>query len=200
MNPLGLPPVGEPPPPPWREVFGRDAPLEVDVGFGKGLFLTDRAREAPNVNVVGIEQRLKWVLATRGRIERERLPNASVMDGEAVYRITRSFQPGEVSRFYVFFPDPWWKRRHQRRRLWTPAFAALLTERLCPGGILYAQTDVAEYSQQILQILENAPGLQNASGPRQLAAWQGEIPPSPRERTYLQNGMPYYQMKYVRLG
>ncbi len=199
MNPLRLLPRDEPLPPPWPEVFRRRAPLEVDVGFGKGYFLTDRAREAPQIDVVGIEQRLKWVLSTRVRIERERLPNAYVMDGEAAYHIRRSFRPGEVSRFYVFFPDPWWKRKHHKRRLWSPEFAALLADRLAEGGVLYAQSDVAEYAQRIFDILEATKDLRNVNGPRVLAQWQGEIPPSPRERNYLRDGTRYFQMKYVKV-
>jgi tRNA (guanine-N7-)-methyltransferase len=197
MNPLRRPSVAPPAPRPWREVFGRDAELEVDVGFGRGHFLTDRARQAPGVNVVGIELRKKWVETLRARIERERIPNAYVLDGEAFALIAAHFAPGEVSRFYVFFPDPWWKRRHRKRRLWTPELVALLASRLRPGGAIYAQTDVAEYAEEIRGLLEAAPELTRAHA-EAYAPWGEELPRSPRERRYVRDGVPYYQMKYLR--
>lgn len=198
MNPLRRFPVPEEPPPPWREVFGRVAPIEVDVGFGRGHFLLDRARQAPGVDLVGIEMRRKWVDVVRARLERERIGNARVLYGEAMTLLPRLFAPGEVSRFYVFFPDPWWKRRHRKRRLWTPAFADLLASRLCPGGLLYAQTDVAEYAAEILSLLEGTPGLVNVRGPGRLGPWEEDLPLSPRERRYRRDGIPYHQMKFRR--
>jgi tRNA (guanine-N7-)-methyltransferase len=120
------------------------------------------------------------------------------MEGEAVARIRACFASASVSRFYVFFPDPWWKRRHHKRRLWTPEFAALLADRLVPGGEVFAQTDVRDYGEQILEILDATPGLENVVAPGTLTPWEGEVPPSPRERRYLRDATPYYQMRYRR--
>ena len=190
MNPLRKPLTREPPPPPWREVFGRAAPLEVDIGFGRGHFLLDRARQAPNVDVVGFEIRKKWVTTVAARIERERVPNARVFEGEAQFVVTSWLAPGEVSRFYVFFPDPWWKRRHHKRRLLTPEFAALLAERLAPGGLLYFQTDVAEYAREARAVLAATASLRDAAAP-----WEPDLPHSPRERRYRRDGVSYHQLK-----
>jgi tRNA (guanine-N7-)-methyltransferase len=198
MNPLRLSPWPESPPRPWTEVFGREAPLEVDIGFGRGHFLLDRAAQAPQVNLVGIELRRKWVATVRSQIERLHLENARVLEGEAARLIAHHFQPGEVHRFYVFFPDPWWKRRHQKRRLFNPEFAALLSSRLAPGGRLFAQSDVWSYATEILALLEATPGLRNARGPFQLGPWEEDLPLSPRERRCRQDGVPCYQMAFVR--
>jgi tRNA (guanine-N7-)-methyltransferase len=179
-------------------VFARDAPLEVDVGFGRGHFLLDRAAQAPHANLVGIELRKKWVATVRARIERLGLTNAQVLEGEAARLVAHHFGPGEVHRFYVFFPDPWWKRRHQKRRLWNPEFAALLMSRLSPGGHLFAQSDVWAYATEILALLEGTPGLRNVRGSFQLGPWNEELPLSPRERRYRKDGVPYYQMVFAR--
>lgn len=199
MNPLRRMPANLEPGPDWPSLFGRVAPIEIDVGFGRGLFLVDRALSTPAVNVVGFEHRLSFVQRTQARIDKLRLPNARAMDGEAFARITACFTSASVSRFYVFFPDPWWKRRHHKRRLWTDEFAALLSDRLLDGGEIFAQTDVLEYAEYVLALLDRTPGLLNVEGPGQQTRWVGEIPPSPRERQYLQDGTPYYQMRYRRL-
>jgi tRNA (guanine-N7-)-methyltransferase len=196
MNPFNRRPANLAAAPDWAEVFGRHAPLEVDVGFGKGLFLVDRARESPGVDVVGIEHRHSFVEKTRARIAALRLRNAYAMEGEAFARITTCFPSASVSRFYVFFPDPWWKRRHHKRRLWTPEMAALLADRLVPGGELFAQTDVQEYATFIVDLLDATRGLVNTAGPGSLTRWENEIPPSPRERRYRIDGTPYYQARY----
>jgi tRNA (guanine-N7-)-methyltransferase len=198
MNPLRKPDPSEPRPRSWKEVFGRAAPLEVDVGFGRGHFLLDRARQAQQVNVVGIEMRRKWAGAVRDRIERERLANAFVLEGEAYRLIEAWFAPGEVTRFYVLFPDPWWKRRHRKRRLVTPAFASLCASRLAPGGALCVKTDVREVAVEILGILEATPGLSNAHGPMAFGPWGEDVPHSPRERRILREGVPAYAMKFLR--
>ena len=198
MNPLRRMTSNDAPALDWPAVFGRVAPIEVDVGFGKGLFLIDRALTTPTVDVLGFEHRLSLVSKAQGRIEKLRIPNARAMDGEAYNRITVCFAPASVSRFYVFFPDPWWKRRHHKRRLWTEEFAGLLTDRLVPGGEIFAQTDVLEYAEYVLALLDGTPGLRNVEGPGKRTRWVGELPPSPRERQYLQDGTPYYQMRYQR--
>jgi tRNA (guanine-N7-)-methyltransferase len=192
MNPLRRSLADEPLPGPWREVFGRDAPIEVDVGFGRGHFLLERARQAPHANLVGIEMRRKWVDGLAARIARERVPNARVLYGEAARVIGASFAPGEVARFYVFFPDPWWKRRHHKRRLFTPELAALLADRLASGGEIFFQTDVAQYAERARALLAATAGLSDAG------AWDPGLPPSPRERRYLRDGVPYQRMRFVK--
>ena len=133
------------------------------------------------------------------RIERERIPNARVMEAEAALALSSWFAPATVSRFYVFFPDPWWKRRHHKRRLLSPSFAALLADRLAPRGLLYFQTDVAEYARDALAVLEGTPGLRNAAGPGAVVPWEEELPHSPRERRYRRDGVPYHQIKLERV-
>ena len=137
------------PAPPARidfpSVFGNDHPVEIEVGFGKGLFLLTSALTRPDVNFLGIEMERKYQLFTANRLAKRGLANARLICADARSLFRDCLASDSVDAIHVYFPDPWWKKRHHKRRLWTPEFADQCERVLRPGGKLSIATDVAAY-------------------------------------------------------
>jgi tRNA (guanine-N7-)-methyltransferase len=134
---------------PLPEIFPSRAPLEVDVGCGKGRFLVTRARRYPAVNFLGIDRLLRRLRIVDRKILRAGLTNVRLLRLEAAYGIKYLLPPSCVSTFYFFFPDPWPKRRHHRRRLFDKAFIETVHATLLPGGSVHVATDHLEYFDEI---------------------------------------------------
>lgn len=140
---------------PITSIFGREASLEVDIGCGKGRFLAARASAHPEVNFLGIERRLRRVKSLETKIRGLALQNARVLHAEASHAVEHLLPASIVSVFYVFFPDPWPKRRHHRRRLFSPAFLNALHRALVPDGRIHLATDHAGYLDVIADLFRN---------------------------------------------
>jgi len=143
-------------PSPWDQaaLFERPGPLEIDVGCGKGLFLRSVAPREPEVNFLGIEVAWKYARFTAAALAKRGLTNAVCVAGDAL-RIFAELLPDEsVSAVHVYFPDPWWKKRHKKRRVMRPSFVRDVERSLRPGGSLHFWTDVEEYFQTALELLD----------------------------------------------
>jgi tRNA (guanine-N7-)-methyltransferase len=159
LEPPGLPHPHRPPaerhPPPtpldWQAIFGNDRPIELEVGFGKGLFLLTEATRRREVNFVGIEVVRKYQLYTATRLARRGLDNVRVVCADARPFLRDWVVPGSVSVVHVYFPDPWWKTRHHKRRLFTVEFAQTCERVLRPSGRLSFATDVEEYAHLVAE-------------------------------------------------
>lgn len=149
----------------WAAVFGRRAPLYVEIGPGKGVFLARLAEAHPEVDFVAIELRIQRALLCARKLAAAGSTNARLLEGRAEVRLATLFGPASVATWYVNFPDPWPKRRHRHRRLIQPAFVDLLASRSEPGATLYLATDDADYAAQMLAVCEASPDWTNALGP-----------------------------------
>ena len=129
----------------WRELFGNAQPVEIEVGTGKGLFLLNAAVGRPGTNFFGIEIVRKYQLYAATRYAVRNLPNVKTACADAKAVLSDCVTPGSVAAVHVYFPDPWWKARHKKRRVFTPAFAADAARVLAPAGRLYLASDVEEY-------------------------------------------------------
>jgi tRNA (guanine-N7-)-methyltransferase len=165
-----------------EEAFGRRAPLEVEIGSGKGNTLVRLASERPDVDFLGIEIGLKWVRLSRARLIRAGLANVRLVTGDAEWILARHLPAGSVQRFHVYFPDPWPKERHAKRRLFRKEFPDLLARCLAPGGEVRVATDHESYGEQIAEVLE-AGGFVTIPD----AAWD-DAPVSAFERKYREQG------------
>jgi tRNA (guanine-N7-)-methyltransferase len=137
----------------WREVFGNGRPAEIEVGFGKGLFLLTSALARPDTNFLGIEIARKYQLFSATRMAKRGLSNVRLACADARNFLRDYVATGAVRAVHVYFPDPWWKHRHQKRRLFTAEFAAEAERVLEPGGRLYLVTDVGDYFRVMTQLV-----------------------------------------------
>jgi tRNA (guanine-N7-)-methyltransferase len=142
-------------PRPWDAagLFGRAAPLEIEVGSGKGLFLRNAAADRPEVDFLGIEIAGKYARFAAAGLAKAGLRNALVVDGDAVRLFHELLPDGSLAAVHVYFPDPWWKQRHRRRRVMRDSFVRDVERTLRAGGSLHFWTDVEEYFQTALELL-----------------------------------------------
>ncbi len=162
-----------------REVFAsasRSRALVVDLGFGRGEFLTALAEKAETVDFLGVEISHKRVLKMARRLARTELRNVRLCEARAQDVVTRALPAASVHTIWVNFPDPWPKKRHHPRRLLQPAFVRRLVAALEPGGTLQVATDHVEYAEWIDQVLAAEPMLANARG----TAWSSDVEGRPR--------------------
>jgi tRNA (guanine-N7-)-methyltransferase len=143
----------------WKAIFGRSAPLAIEIGPGLGEFLVAMAAHYPERDFFAVEHVKSRVEHIEGQLRRRRLDNARVLHADANF-VLHLLPAACVDFVYVQFPDPWWKRRHHRRRLLTAHFAAGLRRVLRPGGTLELITDVPEYFERALRTLDEDPGLE----------------------------------------
>jgi tRNA (guanine-N7-)-methyltransferase len=142
-------------------VFGRRAPLVVEIGFGMGQATAEIAAARPEVDFVGIEVHPPGVGSLLQRIDRASLTNLRIVQHDAVAVFEQMFVPEALAGVQVFFPDPWPKKKHHKRRLIQPPFVALLASRLAPGATLHCATDWQPYAEQMLDVLSAEPLLAN---------------------------------------
>jgi tRNA (guanine-N7-)-methyltransferase len=141
-------------------LFDRPAPLEVELGCGRGRFLEARAAACPDVNFIGVDRLLLRLRKCDLKFVARGLTNARVVHGDALRVCEEFLPPGGVRTFYLFFLDPWPKRRHHRRRLFSPKVMELLHRLLEPGGALHIATDHADYFQAARRLLTADPRLE----------------------------------------
>lgn len=137
----------------WIEVFGGDGPVEVEIGIGKGRFLLAAAEARPDVRILGVEWANKYLRVAEERARKRGLANVRFVRVDARELVARAIPPGSVSAFYVFYPDPWPKKRHHKRRFFRPESVEDLARTLIPGGLLHVATDHDEYWEVIEPLL-----------------------------------------------
>jgi tRNA (guanine-N7-)-methyltransferase len=147
-------------------LFGRTAPLEVEVGSGKGLFLAAASQAHPERDYLGIEISFKYARFAAARLAKLKVPNAKAVCGDALALFNKWIPGNSLSAVHVYFPDPWWKKRHRRRRVMNGVFLKDIERTLSPGGSLHFWTDVEEYFQTTLELIPQACKL---SGPLSVA-------------------------------
>ena len=139
----------------WREFFGNAHPIELDIGCGRGMFLVNAGLMRPEINYLGIELDYKEARHGAKRVYKRKMPNVRVLGGDANIALERFIPPGSVAAVHVYFPDPWWKRKHLRRRLFTDRFADRIAAVLQPDGLLHVWTDVADYFEVVSALLNH---------------------------------------------
>lgn len=145
----------------WSAAFGREAPHVLEIGFGMGDATAQIAQALPQTDFIGVEVHTPGVGALLRRIGEADLHNLRILQHDAVEVLEQMVAPGSLAGVHVFFPDPWHKKRHHKRRLMQPPFVHLLATRLVPGGYLHCATDWQPYAEQMLEVLAAEPGLRN---------------------------------------
>ncbi|MCL2305791.1 MAG: tRNA (guanosine(46)-N7)-methyltransferase TrmB [Planctomycetaceae bacterium] len=149
----------------FAELFGRVAPLELEIGSGKGLFLRTAARSNPSHDFLGVEIGKKYAIFSVAGIAKANLTNAVMICGDAAQLLDEWITPNSLHAVHVYFPDPWWKRAHKKRRILREEVVQLIERNLRPGGTLHFRTDVQEYFETTLALLASATKL---SGPHEI--------------------------------
>ncbi|WP_342373161.1 tRNA (guanosine(46)-N7)-methyltransferase TrmB [Propioniciclava soli] len=183
----------------WDAVFGRRAPLAVEIGSGRGEALVALAEAHPDWNIVAFEVFQPAVASTLGRIARQGVENVRIVLANGVEGLTVLVPPASLTELWTFFPDPWHKPRHHKRRLVSPDFAALVAARLTPSGTWRLATDWADYAEAMRAVLDAAPGLVNAHASD--GGWAprfAERPLTKYEARGLAAGRTVYDLTYVR--
>jgi tRNA (guanine-N7-)-methyltransferase len=145
----------------FERVFGRRAPTILEIGFGMGESSAKIAQAHPENNYLGIEVHTPGVGSLLKLIAEGGLENLRLVQHDAVEVLEHMIAPASLAGVHIFFPDPWPKKRHHKRRLIQPGFVALLASRLAPGAYLHAATDWQEYAEQILAVFAGDPALAN---------------------------------------
>ena len=184
--------------PDWTALVGaRAGALELEIGCGHGGFALAFARARPDRALVAIEQRRKFAADLAAKAARRGLENLIAIHGDARLLAPRLFRAGSLAAIHVHFPDPWWKRRHQRRRLVDDGMSLLLLRLLAPDGLLDFRTDVERYAREAIVRLEEVGFVNEAGGGRFAARAEDDIP-STREKRYLTSGEPVWRLRLRR--
>lgn len=141
--------------------FGRPAPVILEIGSGMGETTAELAAAAPEVNYVAVEVYAAGLGQLMLRAENESLGNLRLLRGDAVMLLEHHVAPDSLSGVRIFFPDPWPKKKHHKRRLIQPGFVRLLASRVAPGGIVHLATDWEHYAEQMLEVCQAEPLLRN---------------------------------------
>ena len=143
------------------KIFGNDNPLVIEIGFGMGKATADIAHNNREINYLGIEVHKPGIGRLLGEIERRELKNIRIVEGDAVEILKKRIKDNSVSAFHIFFPDPWPKKRHHKRRLISRPFTDLLAAKLSSGAYIYMASDWEDYGDWALRELSSTPGLVN---------------------------------------
>ncbi len=147
----------------YAATFGRQAPVVLEIGFGMGDATAKIAETLPETDFIGCEVHEPGVGALLKRIGEQQLSNLRLIRHDAVEVLEHMIAPASLAGVHIFFPDPWHKKRHHKRRLIQPALVSLLSSRLMPGGYLHCATDWEPYAQQMLEVLGAEPALINSA-------------------------------------
>jgi tRNA (guanine-N7-)-methyltransferase len=147
--------------PDWDTAFGRHAPRVLEIGFGMGATTAEIAARRPDDDFLGVEVHEPGVGALLKLIDEQQLSNIRIVQHDAVEVLEQMIAPASLDGAHIFFPDPWHKARHHKRRLIQPKFVALLVSRLKPGAYLHCATDWQNYAEQMLEVLGAEPALEN---------------------------------------
>ena len=172
-------------------LFGREAPLHVDLGCGDGSFLQALATQNPSTNFLGVERLLRRVRSSDRKAAQ--LPNVRVVRAETLFVLRHVLPPRSVEAFYLLFPDPWPKRRHHRRRLITPNFLDVIGNCLTRGGSLFIATDYEEYFAAIRQVL-------SARDDFKITGGEWTLPTTTFEQKFVTAGLNIYRMELRKIS
>lgn len=138
-----------------RDLFPQSLPVEMDIGCARGVFLTRAALQNPQRNFVGLELDFSKARVAAKKLCKREMPNARILGGDCRLFLRNHVVSGTIDVAHVYFPDPWWKRRHKKRRLFTPEFCGLLSQTVRSGGLVNSWTDVEEYFEVISALMSH---------------------------------------------
>jgi tRNA (guanine-N7-)-methyltransferase len=185
-------------PPDWAAIFGRPAPLIVEIGSGNGDFLVELASRHPDQDFIGVERAHAPLTWSESRIQRQGLSNIRLVQADALMALHCLLTPESVQTFHINFSDPWHKQRHHHRRVIKPTFLQVLASRLVIGGQLFIATDIQDYAGEIGLALSQTTGLKNTYPSPWMTQRDAAYPQTPYERKAQQAGRSCYYFRWQR--
>jgi tRNA (guanine-N7-)-methyltransferase len=180
-----------------RALFGRHAPLVLEIGCGMGDAMVAMAAADPGRDYLGVDVHTPGLGAMLARAEFDGVRNLAVARGDAVELLRHGVESASLDAIHVFFPDPWPKARHHKRRIIRPEIVALMRDRLRPAGVLHTATDWVHYAEQMLDVLTADPGLRNTTDG--YAPRPDGRPLTKFERRGVASGRSIYDLVFVRI-
>lgn len=181
-----------------QRLFGHAAPLEVEVGSGKGLFIRNASAAHPDRLYLGIEVAGKYAHLVAARLAKDGCTNAGMIHGDALPVFEQKLADDSVNDVHVYFPDPWWKARHRRRRVVNELFLREVQRVLVPGGRFHLWTDVKEYFDSSLQLIADTSPLEGPWEVTQETALHDLDYRTHFERRVRTNGLPVYRAQFAK--
>jgi tRNA (guanine-N7-)-methyltransferase len=180
------------PPPIWSDIFGNSNPVEVEIGPGKGGFLLSLARNTPGHNFFGVEILSRRATRLASLIERDGPANVMAIHADITCLLPLMIWPASVTTYHLYFPDPWWKRRHHNRRLFRDDFTTALVRTLVPGGTIFLASDVEKYFTEIVRQFATVAELTRFAWERDQVNRRGKLILTDFERKYRHEGRPLF--------
>ena len=178
-------------------MFHNGRPVEIEIGCGKGRFLINSAMANPDINYIGIERALRYFRIMKERVVRRELTNTRLLRDDAVYFVERFIPEEAVSAYHIYFPDPWPKKRHRKRRIFNPGFLEEIIRTLSTDGTLDFATDFVEYYEEIRALLDASDRLARLDEiPERVRALGGDL--TNFETKYSAEGRAIYRGAYVK--
>ncbi len=180
-----------------EDLIAGSGPIELDIGFGRGLSLFERRAAAPQSRIIGIEVKTKLAYQASERLQKRGIEKVKILCGDAREILKRAEPDRSVQRVALHFPDPWWKKRHDKRRVIGEALLTELARLMKPGGELFIQTDVEHRAEQYLAQLRSTPGFTLASATGYVEANPFDAR-SNREKRAIEDGLPVWRILATR--
>jgi tRNA (guanine-N7-)-methyltransferase len=180
-----------------EELIEGPGPIELDIGFGRGLSLFERTAVSAGSRIIGIEVKTKLAYKVNGRLQKHDLQNVAILCGDAREILKRAEPAGSVQQVALHFPDPWWKKRHDKRRVIGEALLTELHRLMKPGGALFIQTDVEHRAEQYVEQLQDTAGFTLASDTAYVDANPFNAR-SNREKRAIEDGLPVWRILATR--
>jgi len=181
-------------------VFGRQAPRTFEIGFGMGHSTLEMAAAAPEQDFIGVEVHRPGVGALLNGVMTQNLTNLRVYSCDALEVLRQCVPDASLDRVLLFFPDPWHKARHNKRRIVQPAFAELVRQKLKVGGVLHMATDWEPYAEYMLEVMNVAPGYRNLATDGRCVERPAERPVTKFERRGERLGHGVWDLKFERIA
>jgi tRNA (guanine-N7-)-methyltransferase len=183
----------------FDQVFGRSAPRTFEIGFGMGHATLEMAAAAPEQDFIGVEVHKPGVGALLNGMLTQNLSNIRVYSCDALEVLRDCVADASLDRLLLFFPDPWHKSRHHKRRIVQPAFAELVRQKLKIGGVLHMATDWEQYAEHMLEVMNVAPGYRNLAADGRCVERPSERPVTKFERRGERLGHGVWDLKFQRI-
>ena len=181
-------------------VFGRQAPRNLEIGFGMGNSLLEMAQNSPEQDFIGIEVHRPGVGALLNNVLKAGISNLRVYDCDAIEVLDKAIPDASLDRLMLFFPDPWHKKKHHKRRIVQPDFVQKVRQKLKPGGIFHMATDWQHYAEHMLEIMQAAPGYRNQAEDGTYVPRPDERPITKFEKRGERLGHGVWDLKFERVG